>query len=225
MQTKKIFTVVITLLLLITACAGLSRRKNEEALKKVKKVAVVAFDTVQPKPTVGMATNNGKADEMFAEFAKIFGTLTHWEVMPISRMKENAGYKAAYEKTMHGFQNKYLASKDEKKFTVPKILDNDCLRLLGKDGRDALMKALGVDAIVTSRVVVVHGGSVFSGLKPQAKLSFEVYVPHMNSSDWFEGNIDGEESKTSIGRTTFFNADKQGELALPSAVSAFQKIK
>ena len=59
---------------------------------------------------------------------------------------------------------------------------------------------------------------------PQSRLSFMLFTPGTSSPDWFEGGIDGEESKTSVGATGFIDEDLMNRLALQSAQEAYAKI-
>lgn len=215
------------LVLILAGCSGLTHRRNDAAIAKVRRVAVAGFASVQPAPALSVPKTNGKVEEMYAAFSETFAKRSHWQVLPAATMKSNPAYRAAWDRTMKGFQNKSLPRQKERKFTVDEIMDSDSIRILDTAGRSQLMKALGVDALVATDVdVMVNGGAVFGigSLRPQARVSFKVYVAGANNFDWFEGDLLGEEATESVGSTGFFDADKLAVMGLVSAKTAFKKI-
>lgn len=233
MIRKTLLVFSLPFLMSLLACSGFQTRvKNEAALANVKKVAVTGFCVVQPKPPMksgggGIVSQSPESSQMYDSVVKAFSDKTKWKVSPPSLMKKNPGYVAAYDRTMKGFQNKYPVSSDQQKYTVESIMDNDSLRILGVEGRNALMKALGVDALITAQVDVFLKGNTVMGIGsryPQARLSFQLYTPNADRADWFEGNLEGEEAKVSVGKTAFIDEKILNEQALLSARSAFNKI-
>jgi hypothetical protein len=175
----------------------------------------------------GIVSQSPESNQMYESIIKAFADKTKWKVTASSVLKKNTGYQAAYDRTMKGFQNKYPVSSDQQKYTVDSIMDNDSLRILGVEGRNALMKALGVDALITAQVDVFLKGNTVMGIGsryPQARLSFQLYTPNADRADWFEGNLEGEEAKVSVGKTAFFDEKILNEQALQSARTAFAKI-
>lgn len=242
---KKI-AITVSYLFLVTflGCAGLTHQKNTEALQRVKKVAIIGFTVQEPAPAgIGVSLNSGRVgavaggsmigksaaevNEMYADLAQAFGKNLNWTVMPASRMKHHPGYQAAYDRTMKGWQNKMPPGRGEQRYFVPDIMDNDGMRILGTDGRTALIQALGVDAIITAHVNVFISGTTVGGFGtryPRSRLSFQLYMPGKNAPDWFEGNVLGEQSKTSLGATAFWDEGLLNRLALQSARTAYAKI-
>lgn len=128
---------------------------------------------------------------------------------------------------MKGFQNKMPPGKGQQEFRVDGIMDYQAMRILGNEGRTELMRALGVDAIVAAEVRVGLAGTTFAGIGnryPKAHLTFQLFTPGTDAPDWFEGSIEGEEAKESVGKTAFFDEALLGRLSLESARTAFLKI-
>lgn len=108
-------------------------------------------------------------------------------------------------------------------------MDNESLRVMGTEGRDNLMKALGVDALVTAQIDVLLSGTTVLGIGsmyPYANLQFQVYTRGKSTADWFEGAIEGEKAEKSIGSTALtLDVELMNRLALESARTAFAKIQ
>jgi hypothetical protein len=84
-----------------------------------------------------------------------------------------------------------------------------------------------VDSIVVARVNVSLTGTSVMGLGdrfPQSRVSFQIYTRGQEKPVWFDGEIDGEVSRESVGSTAFFDEDLLGRLAAKSADTAFHKI-
>lgn len=220
-------SIAILSLIGFASCSSLSHKKNEEAMAKVKKAAIIGFAVREPA-TLGLNPREVKETRlMYDELLKSFGKKAKWQIVPEATFKANAAYQAAYQKTMKGWQNKMPPGQHEHLLFVDGVMDNDCLRILGADGRTALMKALGVDALVTAEVdVLISANTVmgFGSRYPYARLSFQVFTPGQSTADWFEGGISGDESKTSIGATGFVDGALMNKLALESARTAFNRI-
>jgi hypothetical protein len=236
--------IMILLLAGFTGCAGLTHHRNEEALKSVKKVAVIGFSLVEPTSAkLGIDLGSGKTgavaggsmitkkspevEEMYLALVKSYAKNMGWQVVPPGVMKQNSGYQAAYDRTMKGFQNKYPVGQGQQQFLVDGIMDRDSARILGNEGRTKLIQALGVDAIISADVhVVLNGTSVmgFGSRKPQANLSFQLFRPNTDSADWFEGQIKGDEATKSVGATAFIDESLLHRLSVESARTAFAKI-
>lgn len=223
------FAIGVFLLIGFVGCSGLTHKRNEAVLAKVRKIAVAGFTVREPAPPGGMLDEHSMKliEEMHLNLIKAFAKQMAWQVVPASPMKKNPGYQVAYNKTMKGFQNKMPASQNQRKISVDEIMDNDSLRILGSGGRTQLMKALAVDALVTAEVTVILSGTSVMGignLYPKARLSFQLYSPNADTPDWFEGNLEGQESKKSLGVTAFVDVEEMNRLALESTRSAYAKI-
>jgi hypothetical protein len=235
----------LALTLGLTGCGTIKFRERDAAqVEKVKKVAVVSFSVTQPASAkIGIDLTSGKAgaaaggsmipqnsphaDEMYLDFNQSVSKNLGWKVMDARVMKANPGYKAAYDKTMKGWQNKMGPNKGDKQFDVADVMDQDCLRILDVKGRDALIDALGVDAIIGGRVQVILNGTTVMGVGsryPQSKVAFFVYAKGQEKAIWWDGGVEGEEAKESVGKTGFIDEALLSQLALKSAKTAFAKI-
>jgi len=243
-KTKIIQGLALILLVGMTACGSLTHHKDEAVIGRVKRVAIVGFSVVEPAPAgIGLNLNSGKTegvaggslisehssnvDQMYEGLAKAFHGNMAWEVVPYARLKKNATYRKLFDQSMKGWHNRMPTPSGHTQFLVDGVMDNQSLRILGVDGRNELIRDLGVDAIVTAQVDVLLSGTTVMGIGsryPQAQLSFQLFTPDKNSPDWFEGGIEGERASTSVGKTGFFNAKELDALAVPSARSAFAKI-
>jgi len=74
--------------------------------------------------------NSPEATEMLADLQKSCGLEHELEVTATGAMTSNEGYKAAYEKTMKGWQNKMPASQGTNRFEVENVADYDSARIL-----------------------------------------------------------------------------------------------
>lgn len=236
-------TGLLLVCLLMSACAGMTRSKNEAKVGEVRKVAIVAVSVFQPaarkvslnlsggglQGSAGgsMMTQTGAhVDSMFTELSNALRKNLKWNVMEKSAMVANPGYTQAYDKTMKGWQNKMPPPQGTYHYNVAQVMDFDGPRILDFKGREALMQALGVDAIVVTRMDVILKANTVMGIgsrRPQATLSFFVYGKGEEKPIWFEGQIMGDEME-SVGKTAFIDENLLGDLALKSARTAFNKI-
>jgi hypothetical protein len=243
---KNILKTLTICSLLATSACGIfkTRERDEAAVQNIKRIAVVAFAVSQPASAkLGFDLSKGKlgatsggsmldqssqhVDQLYSELGQNFQKNMNWTVMKTEQMKANAGYKKAYKDTMEGWQNKFPPAEGSNKFVVKDIMDGDALRILGLEGRDALIDALGVDAIVTAQVVGGISSTSVMGIGnryPYANLNFFVYTKGKEKAVWFEGQIEGEPSTESVGKTGFIDETKLNELVLKSARTAYAKI-
>ncbi len=140
----------------------------------------------------------------------------HWTVLDTPTMTQNPGYVTAYKNTMEGWQSKMPPNKGENRFIVDHVMDYDGPRILDRAGRDALIEALGVDAIIAAKVNVMLSAS-----HPQAYLSFSLYVHGQDKPVWFEGQVKGDRSDATADRSDLIALST---LANRSAKTAFAKI-
>lgn len=228
---------------LISACAGLTKQKDEAKVGQVRKTAIVAISVFEPASReIGLNLGSGKVegsaggsimaktdphvDSMYSELANSLRANLKWNVMDKAQMVSNSGYTLAYDKTMKGWQNKMPPGEGMFHFNVAQVMDFDGPRILDFKGREALIQALGVDAIVVARLQVSLNGTSVMGIgsrKPQTHVSFFLYGKGEEKPIWFEGNIRGDEME-SVGKTAFIDQKLLGELALKSAKTAFNKI-
>lgn len=229
----------------ITGCGMLhTRKKDETSVQKVKRVAVVSFAVMQPASAeIGVDVLSGKLkgdrggsafnqtsshiDTMYVDLNKHLKENLNWSVMNPKSMVKHPGYVQAYESTMKGFQNKMPVPSGHNQFLVEKVMDFDSARILDVKGRDQLIDALKVDAILAAKVNVSLTGTTVMGIGsryPQANLSFFLYKKGQEEPIWFEGQIAGEQANQSVGKTGFIDESLLAKLSLESARTAFEKI-
>jgi hypothetical protein len=243
MKTISAFVMLIATAF-FAGCAGMSHQVDTEAVHKIKTAALVAFAVDEPASVeIGFNLGSGKvegaqggsmipqfdahSDEIFRDLAKSFAEQMHWKMPEISFMLSSSGYRHAFDSTMKGFHNKLPPGAGTKRFLVKDVMDFDSGRILGPEGRDALIKALQVDALIVAQVNVSLHGTTVMGIgsrHPQSRLHFTVYTLGQSKPVWFEGGLEGEESKESVGKTGFIDEKALGRLALASAKTAFTKI-
>jgi hypothetical protein len=245
MKTLNIALSVVCLSVMITACGAFKvREKDEASVQTIKRIAVVGFTVTQPASAkLGLnlskgqlegaaggsmiAQNSSHADMLYSELGEHFKKNMGWNVLRVDLMKANEGYKKAYKDTMEGWQNKMPPSSGYNQFIVTGIMDNDGTRILDQKGRDALIEALNVDAIVTAQVrAELHGTSVMGigSRRPKANLSFQIFGKGKEKPIWFDGQVEGETATESVGATGFINEDLLNDLVLRSAKTAYAKI-
>lgn len=211
-------------------CSSLTSHRNDAALVKVKRVAVAGFSVVSPVPNgLRESTQTGieSAQKMYDGLARSVGKNMKWEVLALDKMRSNPTYRKLYDKTMKGWQNKVPMPEGAKQLVLDGVMDSDCLRILGADGRTELAQALGVDAVVTSRVQVLLNANTVMGIGsryPQSRISLSLFTKNADTPDWFEGGIDGKVAETSVGKTAFFDEPLLHKLALESARTAFSNL-
>lgn len=234
----------LAIVLVITACASFATRVRDEAeIGKVKKVAVIAYTANLPAArTLSLDVGSGKVggaaggtiipmnsvdtDKMYTEFIKSVEKTQGWKVLDQQTMIKHAAYVAAYKDTMEGWQNKMPAGQGTTDFNVASVMDWNGPRILKYEGREKLMKDLGVDALIMLKVSVQLKGMTVAGIgarKPQAQAHIEVYGKGVEKIIWFD-SFEGDESSESVGMTGFINEKKLGELSLYSAQTAFAKM-
>ena len=226
-----------------SGCATPEKEKNEALIGKIKRVAVVAFAVSEPAPRVAKpkfrkktlhdvdwesvsTESSDHANQMYLGLQEKMANHLHWTVLSQHSMIENAGYQAAFNRTMRGRQQKAALGQGQKKFSVEKVMDWDSVEVLGPEGRDTLITALGVDSIVVARVDVLFSHAFAPGSHPalQSRVTYQVYSPGVPKAVWFDGAVGGDKASELVGKTAFFDEDALKRLAVKSANSAFDLI-
>ena len=244
MKQTYFFILGIFLILATTVgCASASKIKDEQSLASVKKVAVIGFKATLPTSAkLGLDLSSGKTeassggslltenskdtDQILSDFHKALQKHRGWSMLPLESMKSHPAYISAYKHTMEGWQNKMPPGQGVQVFLSQGVMDTDAPRLLGMEGRDQLMTALGVDAIAILSVHVHLEGMTVMGLgnrMPQSRPHLQVFRKGVEKPIWFE-TYAGEVSKESVGKTGFIDEKKLARLAFSSAQSAYSKM-
>jgi hypothetical protein len=224
-------TAVSALVLLAAAgCGGLTHRKDAAAVGQIKTVAIVGLDVVQPRSAVITAplvdVHSDHVVTIYDALAERLATKLGWTVVPRGDMIANDIYVADYDKTMKGFQNKMLPGDGYNQYAIDHVLDHDSPRILDTGGRDKLIDALRVDAIVVVQVRVEFTGMSIGGLggrHPQAIVAFDVYTKGKEKSVWFD-SFQGKETEGSAGATPIFDESKMKDLVVETTKSAIAKM-
>lgn len=229
----------------LSACGSIKTRDvNAGELSTVRKVAIASFSFQQPAPSsVGMNLNTGRVEagadrdvlsheetEVTLTYTDIASTLNgkmKWQVVSLDELRRNGAYKEAYESKMKGWQNKMPPN--NKLFGISEVMDSQSLRRMRLAEKDRLMAGLGVDAVIEMDVQVTFAntGVKFMGIGsryPQAHVSFWLYKRGVEKPVWFEGQLSGDVSTESVGKTGFFDEKSVTHLGRLSAKSAFNKL-
>lgn len=236
-------TSVLALALLQSGCSSLQKSKDETALKSVKKVALVAYSGDFPVPAqLGFNLGSGKVeadrgggfgsdlaepkDPIFEEISKAFKSRLNLIVLDEDQMRLNEGYQRAYKKTTEGWQtNKTMIGPGRQKVMVAGVMDGDAMRALEFEGRNALIKSLGVDAIISATTYIdLAGFSIFGfgSRSPQANITIFMYKHGVEAPIWFE-TFKGEKHG-SMNATGFFDESKMKASASQSAKNAMTHL-
>lgn len=229
---------------LLNGCASMSRQRDEEAVKKVKSVAVVAFIVKEPASNVmelnigsgssGAAMggssfyqNSAVTDAMYADLTKSLKKATGWKVLSQAEVTANPNYKTLHDTGMGPIKIMNLPKQGENWYMAQNVMVPAAAEMLGRDGRNKLLAALDVDAVVVATVdVSVSGGFSLNGFgprKPKSDFVMEVYRRDQKDPIWRE-SIDGEKSKESLGWIGFIDEDRLKTLARKSSLTAFERI-
>jgi len=217
---------------LLSACGSLKTRSVDPAqLKEVRKVAIASFSVTQPPPGGGQADliahKSEEAAQTYTDVVQTLQTKMKWSVVGLDQLRANAEYKKVHDGKMKGWQNK--APMPGKHFIVDEIMDAQSLRRMKPEEKDALMSALGVDALMETQVNVRFAtkGVAVMGIGdryPQATVSFWLYKKGVAAPVWFEGNLQGDPASQSVGKTAFWDENEVSRLGRLSARNAFSKI-
>ena len=233
--------IVLAFSLWLSAC-GSARIKDQTSVSKIKKVAIVAFTETEPQSRKislnignGVGTSAGGSmitetsphvDSMYTSLSENLSRQLNWKVIGLKELKAHPAYQTAYKSTMEGWQNKMPPGEGFQDYEVEGLMDWNCLRILKPEGRDQLIQALGVDAIIMARSYVVLEGVTILGIGdkyPQAHVSLEIYGPGQKDPVWREA-FKGQQSEKSVGKTAFIDSEILKEASLQSFKSAATHI-
>ena len=220
-----------------------SKEINELEIKRVKKVAVIAYTLNLPMPAeisliastvkslgsgegISLSDDSKAAEAILNQINTVIAKRQNWTVLSIEQLRQNPAYINAYKSTMEGLQNKMQFNDGSQNFLAKGIMDKDGHRLLKATGRAELMKALGVDAIAIVQVTTRLRGFTLFGVgsrKPQANVFIQVYNSPDQRAIWHE-TIEGEVGE-SLGVTGLYTVEKVEELTKKSVVTALDKIE
>jgi len=215
-----------------------------EELQKVKTVAVIAFDVLEFRPTgiagalvggsaashlataqTGMNIKEERSELAEDLYAELTASLTKkgWQVLPAAKVASNPTYRKFFQT-----KKASLLEKSPNHFQKPVAVEG-IMRpvnphyMLKPEERTALAKALGVDALIFTRVAY-HGQKrdyLGLGVAPiylQPILKFNMYAAHGEDPIWFDNAFEGPRSATSIGKISGMeDVDKIAQFSRPLA--------
>jgi hypothetical protein len=217
----------------LSACGSVKIRDvNEAELMKVKKVAIASFSFEQPKNKtsggVGIAEDSEDAAGALKDISGILAKRMQWTILSADEMRKNPEYEKVYTAKMKGWQMNKVPVPG-RLLIAPGVMDAQTLFRMKPPERDALMVALGVDALIEARVSIAFAtkGVAVMGIGdryPQASVIVRMYKRGIEQPVWFDGHMQGEAATESVGKTAFWDEADVTRLGRISARSAFEKV-
>ncbi len=227
----------------MVACGSMGVRDiKKDEVAKIKSAAVVGI-TIEQAASSSISLDAGKvsgeaggsiigkqesyAEDLFVTLSENLKRNLGWKMSDTKSLVNQPGYLKAYKSTMEGWQNKMPVASGYFRVTAKSVMDADAIRILKPEGREILMKELKVDALVvavinlSNEIPTLGIGSHY----PYATVSFQVYSRGQENPIWFDGQVLGEKSKVSSGKTAFFDESILVREGAMSAKDAFTKIK
>lgn len=245
--------VALTLVAVSSNCAG--RKIVKDQVDSVKSVAVVGFALQQrmPNTATGVLAAMTEHDSgpmpglkaapiaqpaehariMYDSLQKELAQRMHWKVLARTELERQPAYSALFaEKTKQPQFRPMVSGSNVEMFIPEGIVESFLLNSMSFQERQALIRALNVDAIAVASVqieLVNEGGLkklVGAGeLHPQAKLGFYLYNATQEDAIWMDLNADGEESSDGTDHVLgFANVDALNRQAISTANSAIHSL-
>ncbi|MGZ3653027.1 MAG: hypothetical protein ACXVB9_00995 [Bdellovibrionota bacterium] len=234
-------------LLALSACSGMGRVYDANALRPVQKVAVVAVDVVQPeefdllKPSnsgggsgpmshmnIALPTPSPHVNDYVEETRNELHHGQKWQLLPSAKVASNFAVQKYLKDTTEGLQSTQPIPARMTKFRAPELLDVDSAVKIGPAARDEIMNSLGVDAIAFARYDIQLNGTSIMGIgnkHPQANLQISVYARGVEKPIW-KDNAQGQEMDDSVGATNLsLDFPKLKDLSIKSSRKAFAEIE
>jgi hypothetical protein len=232
-------------LLAFASCAG-GRIYQDDAVKPVRNVAIIGIDVIQPaefdlfKPSSGpdsgpmsgmnfaMATSSPQVRDYNDDLAVALKSMRKWNVVNQTTVARNDVYRKYFTDTTEGIQSTTPIPKTQTKYRAPDLMEFDGATKIKQAGRDEIMNALKVDAVVLAQYTVQISGSTIMGIGsryPQTSLNFTMYRKGIDKPVW-QDIVKGEDMKESIGKTAFsLDFNKLKDLSLKSSKKAYAELQ
>ena len=227
MPHQRITTLMIAIFILTitSGCASQYRKRDDEATKKVKRAAIIAFIDKEPASNkIGISLNSGKSstelggssfyqtgavpDAVYRDLAVAVKKATGWTIASHEDVTSNPLYADEAKKMMAPVKIFFLPKPGENWFTAKDIMVPKAAENLGREGRTKLLNALNVDAVIVAEVnTSVTGGFSMNGFgsrRPQSKFDMQVYQRDAAEPIWIEGAT-GPKSEESLGWVGFID--------------------
>lgn len=240
---KKFFALCAVSLSLMS-CSTMSRQRDDAEYKKVKSAAVVAFILKEPASDV-LAVDIGSgakgaqlggssfyqtstsADQSYQDLTAYLSKQTGWSVLALNDVQHNKYYTDEATKLMAPIKILHAPPSGSNWYLAKDVMAPSAAEIGGREERNKLMNALGVDAIVVATVdVSIKGGFSLNGLgprKPQSNFVMKVYERDHDKPIWNE-EIQGEKSEESLGWIGFIDEKRMDQLAAESTKTALARI-
>jgi hypothetical protein len=218
--------------LIFISCGSMTYNKKEDKVSKIHKVAVIATEidqTAAKELSLNLGSNKlegGSGGSMINQYSdhadKILKSFSD-----INKMKTQSAYQANYEKLMKGWHNRMPPGAEINRFLIKDLLDTQAVRIMGQEGRDQLIKDLAVDAIVVINIRLLIESTTFMGIGnryPYTMATMSVYTLGEEAPVWFDSTLKSQISKTSVGKTGFFDEDLFKKLSIETSAEAFKQI-
>jgi hypothetical protein len=215
-------TIILSLsIFTLASCSNLTQKFSADRAKEIHKVAIVAIEIQQQKPTDNLnisalmnikGGNPGESKEMQSMARKVSDNLisqlhnkTGWQVVSIEKMIANSDYKKRVAADMTGARRVLVVS-DKMQSVYPKdILDAMAFRKMSIEDRTKLAKSLGVDAVAELIIINNIDQSMFAlghimgtaDFSYTAQANLQVYAPQSEEPVWRSQNITGAKTKSS----------------------------
>lgn len=179
---KKYLVAINILFLSFAACSTMQMQTDRIA--GVKQVALTGFIVQEETPkgmellSVGkksgheiatgsyLGKDNPYAQQMYEHLREFLSKEMKWAIVDRSEIAKNADYKALYDQSTQGWQNRPPVPNNVESYSVPKITDGWNIQMMSPTDRKKLIQSLGVDAIAvaTVRIHLKEGGGTRAGL-------------------------------------------------------------
>lgn len=220
-ELMKIQPLLSLLLLSLCSCAGLGHKVDSERAMAVKKVAIVAIEIQQQKPTdnLGFGAFNelkngstGNSKELQTMAKNISNTMiaqlqkkTGWKVSKMEDVVANSDYKKKFSTAMNGVRNVVIFEKNTEAIFPKDTLDLMAFRKMSLEERQQLAKSLGVDALAEVMITntIDQSSYSFGHLTGDADFTFtaranlQVFDSKSTEPIWMSQNNQGEETISS----------------------------
>ena len=237
---------VLLSLLTFASCAGGGRIYQADSVRPVRNVAIIGLDVIQPaefdlfKPSSGpdsgpmsgmnfaMATSSPAVRDYADDLGAALKSMRKWSVVSPTTVARNEVYMKYFTDTTEGVQSTTPIPKGQTKYRAPDLMEFDGATKIKQAGRDEIMNALKVDAVVLAQYTVQLSGSTIMGIGsryPQTSLKFQLFRKGEEKPVW-QDIVAGEDMKESVGKTAIsLDFNKLKALSLKSAKKAYADLQ
>jgi len=230
----------------VVGCSMLKPYLDVDSAKKVKRVAIVAFEVQQSMPTdslgisaiKNMIKNKKKSYSpqqqkmtqlIYKNLVRKMTVKTGWKVMSGSQMMKNDHYANLVSEKMQGARLTSMTSKKAILIDHNGMMDIMAFRRMSESEKNQLAQALGVDALAEFTVIESIKQSMlsvghFSGNAPfkyTARANLQLYATtDFKKPIWRIQNIDGEPFSSKELAKELHQTEKIGRVGYKAAESS-----